>query len=104
MSWQSDIDELRRQQQMAQEMGGVDGVAFQHGRGKLTIRERVDVLADPGSFQEIGALAGTAVWDGDHVESLKPSNTVIGPCIRCRSVELVSRSPASGCLAWTLGL
>ena len=80
MSWQSDVDELARQTAMAREMGGADGVAFQHGRGKLTVRERIDLLADPDSFHEVGALAGTARWDGDRVEHLKPSNTVIGTC------------------------
>jgi acetyl-CoA carboxylase carboxyltransferase component len=80
MSWESDVDELKRQTEMARQMGGEEGVAFQHGRGKLTVRERVDLLQDPGTFQEIGALAGTAIWEGDKVSSLKPSNYVIGTC------------------------
>lgn len=80
MSWQQDVDELERQKAMAAEMGGSDGVAFQHGRNKLTVRERIDLLADEESFQEIGALTGTATWEGDRVEHLKPSNTVIGTC------------------------
>ena len=80
MSWKSDVDELARQTAMAREMGGADGVAFQHGRGKLTVRERIDLLADEGTFHETGALAGTATWNGDAVERLKPSNTVIGTC------------------------
>ncbi len=80
MSWQSDVDEINRQTELAQQMGGPEGVAFQHGRGKLTVRERVDLLADAGSFREIGALTGTATWEGDRVTDLKPSNTVIGTC------------------------
>src|SRR5262245_27134940 len=32
-------------------------VARQHGRGKLTARERIDLLLDPGSFVEFDALA-----------------------------------------------
>jgi acetyl-CoA carboxylase carboxyltransferase component len=78
LSWQDDVDELNRQKEMARQMGGPDGVAFQHGRNKLTVRERIGLLADPGSFAEVGALAGTATWDGDHVADLKPSNTIIG--------------------------
>lgn len=65
---------------MASRMGGDEGVAFQHGRGKLTVRERIDLLQDPDTFREIGALAGTATWEDDHVSDLKPSNTVIGTC------------------------
>ena len=80
MSWKPEVDELERQTTFAKEMGGPDSVAFQHGRGKLTVRERVDLLADQGSFQEIGALAGTATWEGDQLTTLKPSNTVIGTC------------------------
>ena len=36
--------------------GGADRIAAQHQKGKLTARERVDLLLDEGSFQEIGQL------------------------------------------------
>lgn len=89
MSWKEDVDELSRQKALARQMGGEEGVAFQHGRGKLTVRERVDLLQDPGSFEEIGALAGTASWEGETVAALKPSNTVIGTCrVNGRKVAL----------------
>ncbi len=78
MSWELDVEELERQSELARQMGGEAGVAFQHGRGKLTVRERIELLVDPGSLQEIGTIAGTATWSGDQVETLKPSNTVIG--------------------------
>lgn len=81
MSWEADVEELKRQAELARQMGGEEGVAFQHGRGKLTVRERVDLLQDPGTFQEIGVLAGTATWDGERVTAIKPSNTVIGTCL-----------------------
>lgn len=80
MSWLEDVEELQRQEAMAQQMGGQEGVDFQHGRGKLTIRERIDLLADAATFQEIGTLAGTPEWEGDRLKSLKPSNTIIGTC------------------------
>ena len=81
MSWKDEVEELKRQVEMAEQMGGEESVAFHHGRGKLTVRERIALLEDPSSFQEMGAIAGTATWDGDHVASLKPSNTVIGTCL-----------------------
>lgn len=37
------------------EGGGKERIAVQHGLGKLTARERIDRLADPGSFEEIGS-------------------------------------------------
>ena len=40
--------------------GGPDKVARQHEFGKLTIRERLQAIADPDSFREIGKLAGSA--------------------------------------------
>ncbi len=43
--------------QAALEMGGADAVARQHQRGKLSCRERLDLLLDPASFIESGILA-----------------------------------------------
>ena len=61
MSWQDEVDELNRQEQLAREMGGKEGIDFQHGRGKLTVRERIDLLADENSFHEVGTLTGTCL-------------------------------------------
>ncbi len=36
--------------------GGADRIAQQHKKNKLTARERIDLLLDPGTFQEIGAF------------------------------------------------
>jgi acetyl-CoA carboxylase carboxyltransferase component len=41
----------------ARAMGGDDAVAKQHGRHKLTARERIDLLFDAGTFTEFGLLA-----------------------------------------------
>ncbi|MBJ7609410.1 MAG: acyl-CoA carboxylase subunit beta [Candidatus Dormibacteraeota bacterium] len=47
--------EVRRTR--ARAMGGEEAIAKQHGRNKLTARERIDLLFDPGTFVESGALA-----------------------------------------------
>ena len=79
MSWQGELDELARRRRMARAMGGPDSVAFQHGRGKLTIRERIDQLADADSFQEVGSLSGSPTWAADGtLEDLRPSPVVMG--------------------------
>ena len=44
--------ELQQQRQRPLEAGGTDRVAKQHAAGKLTARERVALLLDPGSFTE----------------------------------------------------
>ncbi len=51
------IDELDRRLAESRAGGGPDAVARQHDRGKLTARERLDLLLDPGSFVETDALA-----------------------------------------------
>ncbi|MDJ0390801.1 carboxyl transferase domain-containing protein [Roseomonas sp. E05] len=77
--WQPELDELRRREAMAQEMGGPDKVRRQHDAGRLTVRERVAKLADPGSFHEIGAIAGRAEYDETaNLRRLTPSNCVFG--------------------------
>ena len=78
MSREKEVDELREQTEFAKEMGGADSVDFHHSRGRLTVRERIDLLQDPDTFQEVGAIAGTAQWDGDKVAGLKPANSVVG--------------------------
>lgn len=80
MVWQPDIDELRKRQHLAHQMGGKEGIERQHSRGKLTVRERIAALVDPDSFQEIGELAGTARYDGDKLVSFTPANSVMGIC------------------------
>ena len=39
--------------------GGQKHIDRQHQRGKLTARERIDLLVDPGSFDELGSCVGT---------------------------------------------
>ncbi len=78
MVWQPEIEELRRRQALAEQMGGEAGVAEQRKRGKLTVRERIELLSDPGSFREIGKLAGAATYEDDELVHVRPSNTVIG--------------------------
>ena len=55
------------------------GVVRQRGRGKLTCRERIDLLLDPGSFREVGSLAGFADYDENgRVTGFTPANHVGG--------------------------
>ncbi len=51
------IQYLREQKAATLEAGGPDAIRKQHERGKLTARERLELLLDPGSFVEIDALA-----------------------------------------------
>ena len=51
---QEKIQELEQMNAEALIGGGQARIDKQHEKGKLTARERVDLLVDPGSFQEIG--------------------------------------------------
>ena len=46
-------EELRRRNELAEQGGGEERIAKQHAQGKLTARERIDLLLDPDSFQEL---------------------------------------------------
>jgi 3-methylcrotonyl-CoA carboxylase beta subunit len=58
-------DDLRRLEASLREGGGADRIAKQHKQGKLTARERIELLADPGSrLLEIGLLVAYDQYDG----------------------------------------
>jgi acetyl-CoA carboxylase carboxyltransferase component len=79
VSWQPEIDEIRRREELARLMGGHANIERQHAAGRLTVRERIARLLDPESFHETGALAGQAKYDDqDHLVSFTPSNFVAG--------------------------
>jgi len=63
MTWQSEIDRLKHQQELGKKMGGEENIARQHARGRLTVRERINHLYDMESFREIGTIAGNADYD-----------------------------------------
>lgn len=56
--WQSLLQELGRRQHDAEAMGGAEKVEAQHARGRFTARERIALLFDANTFNEVGALAG----------------------------------------------
>ena len=79
MSWEAEVRELERRRHLARQQGGQAGIARQHARGRLTIRERIDAFVDEGSFQEHGRA--TAVPDYDEQDQLQgyvPANYVVG--------------------------
>ena len=72
--WASILQKVETMRAMAHQRLGPGsrepGVLRQRNRNKLTCRERIDALLDPGSFREIGSLAGFTSFDdaGDVVE------------------------------------
>jgi len=79
MTWEPELDELKRREALAEQLGGPERVRRQHDGGRLTVRERIDRLVDPGSFHEVGKIAGKAVYDADNeLVAFTPSNFVFG--------------------------
>src|SRR5919199_3455948 len=71
--FEAKVEDLRSRRLRNLEMGGSDKIARQHERGKLTVRERIDLLFDPGSFVEFGLLAHQQALRGQAVSD--PSET-----------------------------
>lgn len=56
MSIQRKLDILREKNKLAELGGGGERIQRQHGAGKLTARERINLLLDEGSFEEMDKL------------------------------------------------
>jgi acetyl-CoA carboxylase carboxyltransferase component len=52
------VDDLHSRREKAKLGGGAERIAKQHDAGKLTARERIDLLVDAGTFVELGLQAG----------------------------------------------
>ncbi len=78
-SWEKALDELEYIRGLAREMGGLDRIARFHEKGKYTARERMERLADPGTFQEAGLLVGATDYDANgNLTDFKPGAYVMG--------------------------
>ena len=79
MNWSAEAEEIRRRRELALAHGGNAAVTRQHEKGRLTIRERIDLLLDEGSFEEVGPAAGSGVRDEDgQLVGFDPANFILG--------------------------
>lgn len=82
-TWAPVLSEVAALQGLANErlspVSDEPGVVRQRNRGKLTCRQRIELLLDDGSFREVGSLAGFASYDEDgNVAAFTPANHVGG--------------------------
>jgi acetyl/propionyl-CoA carboxylase alpha subunit/acetyl-CoA carboxylase carboxyltransferase component len=82
-SWAPTMAEVKALQAIAHARFDPDskdpGVVRQRNRGKLTCRERIDMLLDGGSFREVGSLTGFPSYDDEgRVADFTPANHVGG--------------------------
>ena len=86
--------------------GGADRIAKQHAKGKMTARERLQALLDPGTFQELqpfiitrgsdeipgdGVITGYGLIDGRRVFVYAQDFTVQGGSVSLRHAERICR-------------
>ena len=77
--WHTEIERITQIQELAHQRGDDPGVKRQHEKGRLTVRERIALLLDTDTFQEIGPNAGSGDTDerGNPI-SFTPANFVLG--------------------------
>jgi propionyl-CoA carboxylase beta chain len=71
------LDVLREKVRRAEEGGGPDRRERQHADGKLTARERVEMLLDEGSFEELDKLVEHRCLDFGMAEQKVPGDGVV---------------------------
>src|SRR5258705_3053689 len=71
------IEELERRREAARQGGGEKRIAAQHAKGRLTARERVSVLLDPGSFEEYDMFVEHNATDFGMAEQKIPGDGVV---------------------------
>jgi acetyl-CoA carboxylase carboxyltransferase component len=60
-AWQVTLDDLEQRRAASRAMGGADRLERHRAAGKLDARARIAALLDPGTFSEVGTLAGGQV-------------------------------------------
>ncbi len=71
------LDELAKRRQQAKMGGGEKRIANQHAKGKLTARERIDLLLDEGSFEEFDMFVEHRAHEFGMAEQKVPGDGVV---------------------------
>jgi acetyl-CoA carboxylase carboxyltransferase component len=79
MTWEAELEEIRRRRERSREMGGPERVARHVAEGRTPVRDRIGQLLDDGSFREIGSLASRVDYDeAGRIKAFTPSNFITG--------------------------
>src|SRR5512143_3757222 len=71
------LDDLHRRRALAEQGGGEVRIAQQHKKGKLSARERLDLLLDPGTFVELDRFVTHRATDFGLADQLVPGDGVV---------------------------
>jgi propionyl-CoA carboxylase beta chain len=77
MSMHEKLEQLQRRRAEAEQGGGAERIAAQHAKGKMTARERLDVLLDPGSFTELDRFVTHRTTDFGLADQQIPGDGVV---------------------------
>lgn len=77
MTIQDKLDRLTKLEKQAKAGGGEKRIQQQHAKGKLTARERIDLLLDPGSFNELDCLITHRATDFGLAEQKYPGDAIV---------------------------
>ena len=80
MSIEEKLKLLKQKQEEAKIGGGVERIDAQHKKGKLTARERVELLVDPGSFEEFDMYVTHRSTDFGLEKQKYPGDGVVTGC------------------------
>ena len=79
MSWKKEIKEISLRKKLALSQGGKEAIDIQHAKGRLTLRERIDLILDKNSFEEVGKISGGIEHKEDgSIDSFTPANFILG--------------------------
>ncbi len=57
------VSQVRNQEEKIREGGGAKAIENQHSKGRLTARERINLLLDPGTFFELGVFSAYGMYE-----------------------------------------
>ena len=64
---EKELEEKLKREKLSEMFGGSERVKRQHDSGRYTVRERIHLLTDKNSFQEVGK-AGKATYDDNNTQ------------------------------------
>ena len=79
MSWEKEINEIKKRERLSLEQGGKESVLKHHSKGRKTLRERLNLILDKNSFDEIGKISGSSIHNNqDELKNFIPANFLLG--------------------------
>jgi len=79
MTWEKEVKEIKKRERLSLNHGGDDSVKLQHKKGRKTLRERIKIILDKNSFDEVGKIAGNPEYDENgELKNFTPANFLLG--------------------------